>query len=90
MIRKYHNYKLQTCPQHREVEPQNIYSDKTSKRKQKQSNQLFLPPQDDCKTRTQSNTHQNKDQHRTPTNNGRYIEQKIKTNKTTTLEQTVA
>ena len=42
MIRKYHNYTLQTSPRHREEEPQNIFSKKTSKRQQKQSNQLSL------------------------------------------------
>ena len=29
MIRKYHNYILQTNPLHREEEPQNIYNNKT-------------------------------------------------------------
>ena len=38
-------------PRHREEEPENIYSNKTSKRPKKQSNQLSLPRQDDCKTR---------------------------------------
>ena len=32
MIRKNHNYALQTSPQHCEEEPQNIYSNKTSER----------------------------------------------------------
>ena len=50
MIRKYHNPTLQTNPRHREEEePQNIYSNETSARQQKQSNQFSL--QDDYKTR---------------------------------------
>ena len=32
MIRIYHNHTLQTNPQHREEEPQNIYSNNTSLR----------------------------------------------------------
>ena len=32
MIRQYHNHKLQTHPRHREEEPQDIYSNKTSER----------------------------------------------------------
>ena len=51
MIRKYHTHTLQTNPGHREEEPQNIYSTKTSVRQQKQNNQHSLPLQDDCKTR---------------------------------------
>ena len=50
MIRKYHNHTLQTIPCHREEEPQNTDSHKTSGRQPKQSNQL-LAHQDDCKTR---------------------------------------
>ena len=49
MIRKYHNHTLSTNPLHRKEEPQNIYSNKTFARQQKQSNQLSLPLQDDCK-----------------------------------------
>ena len=65
MIRKYHNHTLQNNPWHREEEQQNSYSNKTSVRQQKQSNQLSLPSQDDCKTRMENN--------RTTTNNGMYI-----------------
>ena len=36
-------------PRHREEEPQNTDCHKTSERQLKQSNQLFLPHQDDCK-----------------------------------------
>ena len=56
MIRKYHNYTLQTNTRHHGEEPQNINSNKTSERQLKQSNQLALPRQDDCKLEsTQSN-----------------------------------
>ena len=51
VIRKYRNHTLQTNPWHREEEPQNIKSNKTLERQLKQSNQLSLPRQDDCKTR---------------------------------------
>ena len=47
MIRNYQNHTLQTS----EEEPQNTNSHKTSRRQLKQSNQLSLPRQDDCKTR---------------------------------------
>ena len=49
MIRKYQNHKQQTDPWHREEEPQNYHE--TPGRQTKQSNQLSLPNQDDCKTR---------------------------------------
>ena len=49
MIRKYHNYKLQTTPSHREKEPLN--HQETQGRQIKQSKQLSLPNQDDCNTR---------------------------------------
>ena len=51
MIRKYNNHTLQTNPWLREEESQNIYTNKTSVRQQKQRNQLSLTLQDDCKTR---------------------------------------
>ena len=50
MIRKYHNHKLQTTPWHREEEPLNHHE--TPGRQIKQSNQLSLPHQDDCNTKT--------------------------------------
>ena len=66
MIKKYHNHKLQTNPWHREEEPHN--HGKTPGRQIKQSNQLCLPHQDDCKTRMGiSNVQQNIDQLQTPT-----------------------
>ena len=48
MSRKYHNRKLQTNPWHREKEPHNDHE--TPGRQTKQSNQLSLPHQYDCKT----------------------------------------
>ena len=48
MIRKYHNRKLQTNPRHHEEEPHN--NPETPVRQTKQSNQLSLSHQDDCKT----------------------------------------
>ena len=58
MIRKYHNHKPQTTQWHREEEPLNHYE--TPERQIKQSNQLSLPHQDDCNTRTdKSNAQQN-------------------------------
>ena len=49
MIRKFHNHKLQTNPWHHEEETQNNHE--TPGRQTKQSNQLSLPHQHDCKTR---------------------------------------
>ena len=49
MIRKYHNDKLQTNPWHHEEELRNYH--KTQGRQTKQSKQLSLPHQDDCKIR---------------------------------------
>ena len=50
MIRKYHNHKLQTTKWHHEEEPLNHHE--TPGRQIKQSNQLSLPHQDDCNTRS--------------------------------------
>ena len=60
LIRNYHNHKLQTNPWHREEEPHNNHE--TSGRQTKQSNQLSLPHQDDCKNRREINVQQNIDQ----------------------------
>ena len=49
MIRKYHDHKLQTNPWYCEEEPHNNHE--TPGRHTKQSYQLSLPHQDDCKTR---------------------------------------
>ena len=65
MIRKYHNHKPQTTPLHREKESLNHHE--TPGRQIKQSNQLSLPHQDDCNTRTDiSNVQQNIEQLQTP------------------------
>ena len=48
MIRKYHNHKLQTNLWHHEEEPHNNHE--TPERHTKQSNQLCLTHQDNCKT----------------------------------------
>ena len=49
MIRKYHNYKTQTTPWHREEKPLNHHE--TPGRQMKQNNQLSFRHQDDCITR---------------------------------------
>ena len=49
MIRKNNNHKQQTNSWHREEEPHS--NNETPGRQTKQSSQLFLPHQDDCKTR---------------------------------------
>ena len=53
MIRKYHNRKLQTNSCHHEEEPHTNHE--TPGRQTKQSNQLSLPHQDDCKTNMDMN-----------------------------------
>ena len=52
MIRKYHNHKLQTSLWHHEEEPHNNHE--TQGRQTKQSNQLSLSHQDDCKARMEN------------------------------------
>ena len=47
MIRKYHNHKPQPYSWHRKEEPHNNHE--IPGRQTKQSNQLSLPHQDDCK-----------------------------------------
>ena len=80
MIRKYHN---QPCE-----EPLNHHE--TSGRQIKQSNQLSLPHQDDCNTRT--DTKQSTTKHRTITDshNRSNNKQKVNNNRTTALERTAA
>ena len=68
MIRKYHNHKLQTNAWHREKEQQNNY--KTPGRQTKQSNQLSLPHQDDCKTRMDIKSRTKKHRTITQSHNG--------------------
>ena len=88
MIRKYHNHKLQTILWHGEEEPLN--HQETPGRQIKQSNQLSLPHQDDCNTRT--DTKQRTAKHRTFTDshNGINNKQKVNNNRTTALERTAA
>ena len=88
MIRKYHNKKLQTTPWHRKEEPLNHHE--TPGRQIKQSNQLSLPHQDDCNTRT--DTKQRTPKHRTITysHNGSNNKQKVNNNRATALERTAA
>ena len=88
MIRKFHNHKLQTTPWYREEEPLNHLE--TSGRQIKQSNQLFLPHQDDCNTRMDIKyVQQNIEQLQTPTM-GVTINKKVNNNRTTALERTAA
>ena len=58
----------------------------------KATSSLFLAKMIAKLKRTLSNAHQNKDPHRTPTSNGRYmyIKRYINNIRATTLEQTVA
>ena len=51
MIKKYHSHTPQIDQRHREEEPQNTDLHNTPGRQLKQSNQLSLRHQDDCKTR---------------------------------------
>ena len=87
MIRKYHNHKPQPLL-HREEEPLNHHG--TPGRQNKQSNQLSLPHQDNCNTRT--DTKQRATKHRTITDshNGSNNKQKVNNNRTTALERTAA
>ena len=78
----------QTTLWHREEEPLNHHE--TPGRQIKQSNQLSLPNQDDCNTRT--DTKQRTTKHRTITDshNGSNNKQKVNNNRTTALERTAA
>ena len=86
MIRKDHNHKLQTTPWHREEEPHNNHE--TPGRQTKQSNQLSLPHQDDCKTRM--DIKQRTTKHRTVTylNKGSLNKQQVNNNRTTAFKRT--
>ena len=53
MIRKYYNHKSHTNPWQLQEEPHNHH--KTPGRQTKQSNQLSLPHQDDCKLDNKQN-----------------------------------
>ena len=86
MIRKYQNHKPQTTLWHREEEPLNHHE--TPGRQTRQSNQLSLPHQDDCNTRT--DTKQRTTKHRTITDshNGSNNKQKVNNNRITALKRT--
>ena len=88
MIRKYHDHKPQTTMWHREEEPLNHHG--TPGRQITQSNQLSLPHQDDCNTRT--DTKQRATKHRTikDSHNESNNKQKVNNNRTTALERTAA
>ena len=88
LIRKYHNHKPQTTLWHCDEEPLNHHE--TTERQIKQSNQLSVPHQDDCNTRT--DTKQRTTKHRTITDshNGSNNKQRVNNNRTTALEQTAA
>ena len=88
MIRKYHKHKLQTNPWHREEEPQNNHD--TPGRQTKQSNQLSLPHQDDCKTRRDIKKRTTKHRTFTESHNGSNSNQQVNNNRTTALEWTAA
>ena len=83
-IRKHLNHKLQTNPWHHEAERHNHHE--TPGRQTKQSNQLSLPHQDDCKTRIDKKfSQQNVEQLQNPT-----MGLTINNNKATALERTAA
>ena len=88
MIRKYHHHKPQTNPWHREEEPHNHHE--THGRQTKQSNQLSLPHQDDCKTRMDIKLRTTK--HRTITDSlyGSNNKQNDNNNRNIALERTAA
>ena len=86
MIRKYHNHKLQTNPWHRDEKSHNNHE--TPGRHTKQSNQLSLPHQDDCKTGR--GIKKRKLKHRTITESNCNNKQQVNNNRTTALEWTAA
>ena len=88
MIRKYHYYQLQTNPWHREEEPHS--NQETPGRQTKQSKQLSLPHQDDCKTRRDIKKRTTKHITITESHNGSNNKQQVNKNRTTALEQTAA
>ena len=88
MIRKYHNHKPQTTLWHPEEEPLNYHE--TPGRQIKQSNQLPLPHQDYCNTRTDTKQHTTRPRTITDSHNGGDNKQKVNNNRTTALERTAA
>ena len=78
MIRNYYNHTQQINPRRREEEPQTFTVTRHPKdNKSKATNSRFLVKMITKLERTQSYKYQNKEKHRTPTNNGRYIKHKI-------------
>ena len=88
MIRKYHNHKLQKNPWYREKEPHNNHE--TPGRQNKQSNQLSLPHQDDCKTRMDIKKRTAKHRMFTDSHSGSDNKQQVNNNRTTALKWTTA
>ena len=88
MIRKYHNHKPQTTLWYREEEPLNHHE--TPGRHIKESNQLSLPHQDDCNTRTDTKQRTRKHRTITDSHNGSNNKQQVNNNRTTALERTAA
>ena len=88
MIRKYHNHKAQTNKWHHEEEPHNNHE--TPGRQTKQSNQLSLPNQDDCKTKMDIQQRITKHRIITDSRIGSNNKQRINNNRTTALEHTAA
>ena len=83
-----YDQKPQTTLWHREEEPLNHHE--TPGRQIKQSNQLSLPHQDDCNTRTDTNQRTTKHRTITDSHNGSNNKQKVNNNRTTALERTAA
>ena len=88
MIMKYHNRKLQTNSWHRVEQPHNNHD--TPGMQTKQSNQLSLPDQDDCKTRMGTKYCAANYRTITESHNGSNNQQRINNNRTTALERTEA
>ena len=88
IVSNYHNHKLQTKPWHREEEPDNNHE--TPGRQTKQSYQLSLPHQDDCKTRRDIKKRTTKHRIITESHNGSNNKQQVNNNRTFALEQTAA
>ena len=88
MIRYYHNHKLQTNPWYHEEEPHNNHG--TPGRQTKQSNQLYLPHQDDYNTIMDTNKRTTKHRIITESRNGSNNQQRINNNRTTALKRTAA
>ena len=88
MTRKYHTHKPQTNPLYLEEEPHNNHE--TPGRQTKQSNQLSLGHQHDCKTRRDIKLCTTKHRTITDSHNGRNNKQQVNNNRTAALERTAA